>query len=152
MADYQMLGELLGLPNVTVLGYQMVGRERIEVQVGSSLAAAVCPECQHVSMQVHDTAEAHTLRDLPMWGRQCWLRYAPRRFTCAARRRPFVERVAWRSPGVSYTVRYGQHISGRTRPEDLAHVAETEGLSQDTVRAIFEQEAKKRSPSGATRL
>jgi hypothetical protein len=54
--------------------------------------------------------------------------------------------------GRSYTVRYAQHIYARTRQEDLAQVAQAEGLSQDTVRAIFEQEAKKRSPSAATPL
>lgn len=152
MADYQMLGELLGLPNVNVLGYQLIGHERIEVQICSSLAAALCPDCQQISTQVHDTAEAHTLRDLPMWGRQCWLRYAPRRFVCQGCGHTFVERVPWRTPGVSYTVRYAQHIYMRTRQEDLAQVAEAEGVSQDTVRAIFEQEAKKRSTSGAIPL
>lgn len=152
MADYQMLGELLGLPNINVLDYKLIGTERIEVQIRSSLAVAVCPDCQQVSTQVHDTAEAQTVRDLPMWGRQCWLRYAPRRFTCAACGRTFVERVLWRTPGVSYTVRYAQQIYMRTREEDLAQVAQAEGLSQDTVRAIFEQEAKKRSPSAVTRL
>ena len=39
MADYQMLGELLGLPHVSVLGYQITGNERIEVQIRCSLAA-----------------------------------------------------------------------------------------------------------------
>lgn len=150
MADYQMLGELLGLPNVTVLDYQLTGHDRIDVQIRSSLAVAMCPTCQQVSTQVHDTAEAQTLRDLPMWGRQCWLRYAPRRFACQTCGHTFVERVPWRTLGVSYTVRYAQHIYARTRQEDLAQVAQTEGLSQDTVRAIFEQEAKKRSTSGAT--
>jgi transposase len=152
MADYQMLGELLDLPNVNVLDYQLIGHERIEVQIRSSLAAAVCLDCQQVSTQVHDTAEAQTLRDLPMWGRQCWLRYAPRRFVCQTCGHTFVERVVWRTPGVSYTVRYAQHIYTRTRQEDVAQVAEAEGLSQDTVRAIFEQAAKKRSTSAAIPL
>jgi transposase len=152
MADYQMLGELLGLPNVSVLGYQMLGSERIEVQIRSSLEAAWCPECQQVSTQLHDTAEPQTLRDLPIWDRQCWLRYAPRRFACTHCRKTFVERVAWRTPGVGYTVRYAQHIYARTRHQDMAQVAQDEGLSQDTVRAIFEQGAKKRWPSAATRL
>ena len=152
MADSQMLGELLGLPNVSVLGYQIIGNERIEVQIRSSLEAALCPDCQQISTQIYDTGEAQTLRDLPMWDRQCWLRYAPRRFACAHCARTFVERVAWRTPGVGYTARYAQHIYGRTRQQDIAQVAQDEGLSQDTVRAIFEQGAKKRLPSAATPL
>lgn len=151
MADYQMLGELLGLPNVNVLNYQIIGGERIEVQIRSSLEAGLCPDCQQVSTQIHDTAETQTLRDLPIWDRQCWLRYAPRRFACAHCRRTFVERVAWRTPGLGYSVRYGQYIYERTRHQDIAQIAKDEGLSQDTVRAIFELGAKKNSPTAATR-
>ena len=112
----------------------------------------LCPDCQQVSAQLHDTAELQTVRDLPMWARQCWLRYAPRRFMCATCRKTFVERVPWRTPGLAYTVRYAQHIYERTRHQDIAQVARAEGLSQDTVRAIFEQGAKKRLPNAATRL
>jgi len=136
---------------VKALRYQITGDERIEVFIESSLEAAVCPECQQVSTQIHDTAELQTIRDLPMWDRQCWLRYAPRRFACATCRNTFVERVAWREPGFAHTLRYAQHIYQRTRREDMAQVAQDEGLSQDLVRSIFERGAKKRSPSGATR-
>ena len=152
MADYQLLAELLDLPHVQVAGYQILNSERIEVCIESRLEAAVCPNCQRVSAQMHDTAEPQTLRDLAIWGRQCWLRYAPRRFACLHCGRTFVERVAWRTPGVGYTVRYAQRIYARTRQQDIAQVAQDEGLSQDTVRAIFEQGAKKRLPSAATRL
>lgn len=151
MADCQLLGELLGLPNIQVLSYQIIGTERIEVQMRSRLGAALCPDCQQVSTQIHDTAELQTLRDLAMWERQCWLRYAPRRFMCTACHKTFVERVAWRTPGLAYTVRYAQHIYERTRHQDIAQIAQDEGLSQDTVRAIFEQGAKKRLPNAVTR-
>lgn len=151
MADYQILSELLGLPHVTVLGYQLKGPARIEVQIRSNLAAALCPDCEQISTQLHDTAEAQTLRDLPLWDRQCWLRYAPRRFACRACGRTFVERVPWRTPGLAYTVRYAQHIYERSCHQDIAQIAQVEGLSQDTVRAIFEQGAKKHSPSAAIR-
>ena len=151
MANYQIPSELLGLPNVKAVSYQITGDERIEVFIESSLEAGVCPECQQVSTQIHDTAELQTIRDLPMWDRQCWLRYAPRRFACATCRNTFVERVAWREPGFGHTLRYAQHIYQRTRHEDIAQVAQDEGLSQDLVRGIFERGAKKRSPSGATR-
>ena len=151
MADYQIPSELLGLPHVKAVSYQLTSAERIEVCIASSLAAAVCPGCGRVSTQIHDTAEPQTLRDLAIWDRQCWLRYAPRRFACAASHRTFVERVAWREPGFAHTVRYAQHIYERTRHQDLAQIAQDEGLSQDTVRGIFERWAKKRSLSAATR-
>ena len=100
MADYQLLAELLDLPHVQVAGYQILNSERIEVCIESRLEAAVCPNCQRVSAQMHDTAEPQTLRDLAIWGRQCWLRYAPRRFACATCQSTFTERVAWREPAL----------------------------------------------------
>jgi len=151
MSDYQIPDELLDLPNVKAVSYQIISAARIEVCVESRSDAAVCPNCQRVSMQMHDTAEPQTLRDLAIWGRQCWLRYAPRRFVCATCHSTFVERVAWREPGLAYTQRYAEHIYERARHEDTAQVALSEGLSQDTVRGIFECWAKKRSPRAATR-
>lgn len=139
MADYPIPDELLGLPNVQAVSYQIISVERIEVCIQSRLDAAVCPACQRVSMQIHDTAELQTLRDLPIWGRQCWLRYAPRRFACAYCHSTFVERVAWREPGFAHTLRYAEYIYDRTRQQDYAQIAEAEGLSQDTVRSIFER-------------
>lgn len=152
MADYQIPDELLGLPNVKAVRYQITSAERIEVWIESRLDVAVCPDCQHVSAQIHDMAESQTLRDLPIWGRQSWLRYAPRRFACASCHHTFVERVVWREPGLAYTLRYAQHIYARTQQADIAQVALGEGLSQDTVRGIFARWAKKRSFSAATRL
>ena len=151
MADYQIPAELLGLANVKAVSYQIMSAERIEVFIESSLEAAVCPDCQQVSTQIHDTAEPQMIRDLATWDRQCWLRYAPRRFACATCHKTFVERIAWREPGFAHTLRYAQHIYQRTRHEDMAQIARDEGLSQDMVRGIFERWAKKRSPSGATR-
>ena len=110
MADYQLLAELLDLPHVQVAGYQILNSERIEVCIESRLDAAVCPHCQQVSTQMHDTAEPQMLRDLAIWGRECWLRYAPRRFACATCHNTFVERVAWREPGLAHTLRYARHI------------------------------------------
>jgi len=147
MADFQLLHALLGLAHVSIVNYQLVNAERIEVGVASRLDAALCPTCQRVSTQVHDTAEWQTLRDLPIWGRQCWLRYAPRRFTCATCHATFVERVAWRETGFAHTVRYAEHIYARARQQDIAQVAQAEGVSQDTVRAIFERGAKNVSPA-----
>ena len=110
MADYQIPAELLGLPNVRAVSYQIMSAERIEVCIESSLEAAVCPDCQQVSTQIHDTAEPQMIRDLATWDRQCWLRYAPRRFTCATCHKTFVERVVWREPGFAHTLHDAQHI------------------------------------------
>jgi transposase len=151
MANYPMLTELLDLPNVRVTHYQLIGKYRLNLFVESTVEAAVCPTCQQLSLAVHEVSEPQLLRDLPIWNRRCWLRYAPRRFTCATCANTFVERVLWREPGVDYTARYEQFIYERARREPLAQIAQTEDLSEDQVQGIFERGAKKRSPNAATR-
>lgn len=150
MANYDLLTELLDLPNVRVTHYQLVGQQRVNLFIESTLAAAVCPECQQVSLVVHQVGEPQLLRDLPIWNRRCWLRYAPRRFRCETCATTFVERVVWREPGLDYTSRYEQFLYERTRREPLARLAQTEGLTEAIVQGIFERGAKKRSPNAAT--
>jgi transposase len=151
VSDYRILTELLGLSNVRVTHYQLVGPDRMRVVVESTLGAALCPDCQQVSMDIHDVSEPQMIRDLPIWDRRCWLVYAPRRFKCAVCHDTFVERVAWREPGLDYTARYEQAIYQRGRREPIAQIAQDEGLSEDIVQGIFERWAKKRSRNAVTR-
>ena len=83
------------------------------------------------------------IRDLPMWNRRCWIGYAPRRFSCEQCDKTFVERVAWREPGLNYTTRYEEYVYEQVRRETVSQVAQDEGLSEDVVAGIFERRAKK---------
>lgn len=150
MPDNQLLTELLGLPQVRVTHYELLGRERIQLSVESTIEAAVCPDCQTVSFALHDTGKAQLIRDLPIWQRRCWLQYAPRRFKCLTCQDTFVERVLWREPELDYTGRYAQTIYQRARREPISHIAESEQLSEAIVQGIFERGAKKRSTPVAT--
>ena len=84
-------------------------------------------------------------RTAGMGARCCTLRVC--KHILAACRHTFVERVAWREPGLAHTLRYARHIYERTRHEDIAQVALNEGLSQDTVRGIFERWGKSARPA-----
>lgn len=151
MSDAQLLTALLDLPNVRVTHYELLGRECLYVTVESTLAAALCPDCQSVSLSVHEISKPQLLRDLSLWQRRCWLRYAPRRFHCATCHDTFVERVLWREPDLDYTVRYTEALFERTRREPIAQIARSEQLSEDIVQGIFARGAKKKSTPVATR-
>lgn len=151
MANYDLLTELLDLLNVRVTHYQLVGQQRLNLFIESTVAAAVCPDCQQLSLAVHQIGEPQMLRDLPIWNRRCWLRYAPRRFRCETCATTFVERVLWRESGLDYTTRYEQFVYERTRREPLAQIAQAEGLSEAIVQGLLERGAKKRSANAATR-
>lgn len=147
MASYQevmaMIGELLGIQNVRVTKYQTQGQRRINVFIESTITAAVCPECECVSTQIHAEAETQMIRDMPMWDRRCWIGYAPRRFKCEHCGKTFVERVIWREPGLNYTTRYEGYVYEQVRRQNVAQVAKDEFLSADVVTGIFERGAKK---------
>lgn len=150
MPNYDLLTELLDLPNVRVTHYQLVGEQRLNLLIESTVAAAVCPDCQQLSVALHQIGEPQMLRDLPIWNRRCWLRYAPRRFKCETCATTFVERVGWRESGLDYTMRYEQFVYERTRREPLAQIAQSEGLTEAIVQGLFERGGKKRSLSAAT--
>ena len=150
MVKYDHLTELLGLPNAQVTHYQLVGPNRLNLFIESTVAAGLCPTCQQLSLVVHDYGEPQLIRDLPIWNRRCWLRYCPRRFECTPCGKTFVERVAWREPGLDYTTRYEQFLYEQVRRQSVAQVARDERLSEAIVQGIFERGAKKRSPSGDT--
>jgi len=151
MPDHQLLTELLGLPQVRVTRYELLGRDRIQLAVESSVEAAVCPDCQRVSFTLHETSKPQLIRDLPIWQRRCWLHYAPRRFKCATCQDTFVERVLWREPDLDYTLRYEQALYQRARREPISQIAESEQLSEDIVQGICARGAKKHSMPAATR-
>ena len=151
MSDYQMLSELLGLSQVRVSGYELRGRDDIWLTVESTVEAAICPACQLVSFNLHETSKPQLIRDLSIWQRRGWLQYAPRRFKCATCQDTFVERVLWREPDLVYTQRYEQAIYQRARREPISQIAASEQLSQDQVQGIFERGAKKHSTAAATR-
>jgi len=71
MADYDLLTELLGLPNVRVTHHQLVGPNQLNLFIESTADAAVCPDCQQLSLSVHDVGAPQMIRDLPLWNLQC---------------------------------------------------------------------------------
>jgi transposase len=146
----QMMSELLELPNVKVTGLERQGSAVIRLRVVSTSEAGICPHCGKPSIRVHDLGDEQLIRDLPVWGRRCWLKYSPRRFACEPCGSTFVERVVWKAPDMTYTQRYEEHVYERARRESIAEVARDERLSEDIVASLFERWGKKRSNSAAT--
>lgn len=155
MSDYQAMlkgiGELLDLPHVKVTGLEQQGSSVIRLHVVSTSDAGMCPHCGQPSVKLHDVGDEQVIRDLPIWTKRCWLKYVPRRFECQSCHKTFVERVAWKTPELNYTLRYEEHVYERARRESIADVARDERLSEDIVTSIFERWAKKRSSNGDTR-
>jgi len=143
MPEHSLLTQLLELPNVRVIDYDLISRESLHVTIESTLAAAVCPNCQQISEATHGHAEQQLIRDLAIWQRRCWLRYRPRRFQCANCQTTFGERVVWREAEFVYTQRYERAVYERARREPIRQIAQQEQLSEEIVHGIFARWAKK---------
>ena len=151
MNNNEFVNKLLNLDKVQVTQTEFAGDERVTLFVESTNEIAICPECRQASNSLHDLSEAQMIRDLSIAERRCYLSYRARRFDCQTCGKTFVERVVWKRPGASYTVRYEQYIYERSRKEPVSQIAEDEGLSEEAVQAIFEHKAKKRLRHGGTR-
>jgi transposase len=132
------------LPQTNVKGYRITAANQIELEIESTQAAASCPHCGKASERLHEIGDIQFICDLPIWNRRCLLHDRPRRFRCEACKGTFVEQVEWRRPGVSYTLRYETYVYQRCRREPIAQIAKDEGVSEETVQAIFVRQAKKR--------
>jgi transposase len=141
MNNNELLNKLLSIPKLRVVSSEFIGEEKLHLLVVSTLPVGSCPDCGRLSNQVHDESEAQLIRDLSI---ACYLVYRARRFKCEQCRKTFVERVDWKRTGVSYTERYERHVYQRVRRESVSQVAQDEGLSEESVQAIFEHRAKKR--------
>jgi transposase len=151
MSNPDFLSELLGIARLRVTDTEFAGAEQIKLVVESVDEVGICPECHQLSLQVHGLCEEQLVRDLAYGERRCYLSYRARRFRCEKCSKTFVERVAWKRPEVSYTLRYENYIYQRARKEPVRQIAEEEGLSEEAVQAIFEHKAKKRLRHGGTR-
>lgn len=144
MNNNDILNKLLGLFDLEVTGSEFSSKEQVILYVESSVPVASCPDCGHISRQVHDWSDVQMIRDLPIAERRCYLSYRARRFKCEHCEKTFVERVNWKRPNVSYTERYEHHVYQKVRRESVSQVAQDEGLSEEAIQAIFEHRAKKR--------
>ncbi len=150
MHNNELLNRLLGIQNLHVVKSDFIGAEKLHLEVVSTMPVASCPECGQVSNLVHDESEAQMIRDLSIAERQSYLVYRARRFKCEHCKKTFVERVEWKRSNVSYTERYERYVYQRVRRESVSQVAQDEGLSEETVQAIFELWAKKRRRRAGT--
>jgi transposase len=140
----ELLTKLLDLPHVYVIGYEMPNDEKLIVDIEVRMPAATCPACEHVSTKVHSYGEKRTVRDLDVWGRQCYLRFQPREFECTHCKRFFVERLAWLESGQHQTRRVEMRVFELARRTNVAESAAYHALTDECAEGIFGREAARR--------
>ena len=143
MPEFQ-LTNLLNLPHLEVVKYEMPDAETAILEINSTLEVAICPTCKMPSTDIHDYDDPRLVRDLSLSGRKSYLRYRSRRFECLACGQAFTERVEWMNFDSSYTKRFEEHVYQLCRKSTVQDVSAWLGLGYDAVEGIFQRWAKKR--------
>jgi transposase len=135
--DPLALTYLLDLPELTVTGLEYDDHvDLLLVFCQPRYDVAVCPTCDSVATQLHDSKE-RLVRDVPWAGKRCTLVIPARRFKCARCRRPFTERLDALAPQARYTRRYEHYLFEQCRGTTIQAVHRREGLGYKAVEGVF---------------
>lgn len=142
---YEILTQLLSIPNYKVVGVEMAD-DTITLDIESTLDGAECPRCGTYCTDLHEN-HPRTVRDLPISGKACYLRFVRRRFFCSHCRDPFSESLSFVQERRDYTKRYQAWIFHQVKENNITAVQRLEGLTYDQIESIFLTEARERIPA-----
>lgn len=141
---YEILTQLLSIPNYKVIGVEMTD-DTITLDIKSTLGEAKCPRCGASCTDMHEN-HARTVRDLPIIGKACYLRFVRRRFFCPNCDKSFSEYLSFVQKHRDYTNRYQERIFHQVKENNITAVQRYENLTYDQIESIFLAEAKARIP------
>jgi transposase len=142
---YEILTQLLSILNYKVVGIEMT-EDTITLDIESTLKGAKCPRCGAYLTNLHEKLP-RTVRDLPISGKACFLRFVRRRFFCSQCSKPFSESLSFVQERRDYTNRYQERIFHQVKENNITAVQRLEGLTYDQTESIFLTEAKARIPA-----
>ena len=142
---YEVLTQILAIPNYKVVKIEIT-QDHIILDIQSTLNGAKCPGCGTHCTDLHEN-HPRIVRDLPISGKACYLRFVRRRFFCPHCRNPFSEPLEFVQEYRDYTNRYQAWIFQQVKENNIAAVMRSEGLTYDQIESIFLFEAKNRIPA-----
>jgi len=152
---YEILTQILNIPNYEVVDVE-TNDEQITLDIQSTMEGAKCPRCKTYSSDLHEN-HPRIVRDLPISGKACYLRFSRRRFFCPKCRDPFSEPLGFVKEHRDYTNRYQARIFHQVKENNITAVMRLESLTYECrsadqrknrqVESIFLTEAKSYIPA-----
>ena len=115
--------------------YAPDSEREIWVELHPEGGPGVCGSCGTHCDQVHDVKE-RWVRELPVFGQECWLIVHRRRVWCSPCGGPKVEQLSWLEPWARYTNRFAASVAKLCKVMTHKHVAEEYGIDRKTVKTI----------------
>ena len=145
------LTELLGIETLFVTMY-VLRREGDEdvlhLRCAHRQEVALCTHCGSLSTTVHQE-EARCVRHLDVWGKKTFLHFLSRRFKCDRCGKVFSEELPFADSHRRQSAAFEMHVFRSCLAGTCKAVAVREGLSQSTVKEIFNRLAALKKSVGA---
>lgn len=140
---YEVLTQLLSIPNYKVVGMEVT--DTITLSIQSTVEGDKCPICGTYCTDLHEN-HPRIVRDLPISGKECYLRFVRRRFFCNRCNKPFSESLSFVKERRNYTNRYQAWIFQQVVENNISALVRNENLTYDQIEGIFLVEAKEQIP------
>ena len=158
MSRNDVLTDLLGLQGweADTAGIRMDG-DTVTVPIRRQCGHGYeCSRCGERLLACYDHQPKRLVRDLPVWGRRCFLEFIPVRVDCPRCRKVTAERLEWVESHQRMTLRYELYAARLCGILPALDVAALEGLGKDAVyrldrKWLLRREAK-REPRPVRRL
>src|SRR3954452_3464274 len=135
MTDQPTISIPLDLPDVRVLGTEVLSPQLLLIKVESTLTSTTCRRCGRTIHDFHGFDQPLQLRHLPILGAAVYIRIRLKRFRC-----PYcddhptaTQRLSWSSPKALHTTAYEQHLLMQLVNSTIDDVCHKEGTTPDAV-------------------
>jgi transposase len=149
------LTELLGISTLFVTMYTLrrEGDEDVlHLRCAHREEVALCTHCGSLSTNVHQE-EPRCVRHLDIWGKRTFLHFLSRRFKCSQCGKVFTEELPFVDSHRRQSAAFEMHVYQSCLTSPRKAVAVRDGLSQSTVKEIFNRlAALKKGVGGTTRV
>jgi len=131
----------LGIPGVQVLKTEFNKRGDLIITIESTKKGTNCRWCGKWCTKSHGYDKWVQLRHLPVFGRETYLRYRPRRYRCeSCEKRPTTtQSLDWHEQGSPNTMAFEDHILLQLVNATIEDVSIKEKISYDRVLGIMER-------------
>lgn len=131
----------LDLPDVRVLGTNVLSPQLLLIEVESTLTSTTCRRCGRTISDFHAFDQPIQLRHLPILGAAVYIRLRPKRFRC-----PYcddhpttTQRLSWYAPKALHTNAYEQHLLLQLVNSTIDDVCQKEDTTPDAVLGTIER-------------
>jgi len=141
-----VLTELLGISSLIVIMYSLRregDHEVLHLMCAHRNEIAICPKCGAMSHDIHEEKK-RCIRHLDIWGKRTFLHFLARRFKCDQCGKTFTEQLPFVDDHRRQSAAFEFHIYETCLSGNRKKVAQKEGLSQSTVKDIFNRWARSR--------